>query len=102
MLITTIKIQSRPEKRMEVLQTISSLSILIKKVNGCTNTTIYEDLEDKNTLFLIEEWQSQETLNTYKESKSYAILLGLEGLLLEAPEIKHAVKWTSKEINEKQ
>ena len=95
MITTTIKIHGLPQKRREIIQTIKGLAERLAKDDGCNNASIYQDLHDKNVFYLMEEWKTASDLEKYKKSKSLAVLLGLEALLVESLEIKHAVKCTS-------
>lgn len=92
MLLTTIKMHGRPEKRKEIMQTIRGLVEQVTKEKGCLEANIYQDIEDKDTLYLFEEWRTLDDLEKNKTSKTLSVLLGLESLLSESLEIKHAVK----------
>ena len=92
MIITTIKIHCRKGKRKEIVQTIKALTEQLTKDEGCIKADLYQDLDDKDTLYFMEEWQSRKNLEKYKTSKTLAVLLGLETLLADSVEIKHAVK----------
>lgn len=96
MLITTIKLHGRPEKRKEIMQTLKGLTRQLAKDRGCLRADLYQDIDDKDTLYVIEEWRSQEDLDRYKSSRSLAVLLGLESLLVKPAEIQHAVKLAGK------
>lgn len=93
MIITTIKIHSRTQKRKEIVQTIKGLTEQLTKDGVCVKADLYQDLDDKDTLYLMEEWQSRKDLEKFKTSKSLAVLLGLETLLADSVEINHAVKF---------
>lgn len=105
MIITTVKIHGLTHKRREILQTVRGLAERMLKNSGCFKIDIFQDLENSDILYLLEEWQSERDLEEYKTSKSLAVLLGLRALLVESVEIKHAVKcrWESvtknKQIN---
>ena len=92
MIITTIKILCRKGKRKEIVQTIKGLTEQLIKEGGCVKADLYQDLDDKDTLYFTQEWQTRKDLEKYKTSKSLAVLLGLETLLADSVEIKHAVK----------
>ncbi len=92
MIITTIKIHCRKGKRKEIVQTIKGLTEQLTKDGGCVKAELYQDLDDKDTLYFMKEWQTKKDLEKYKTSKFLAVLLGLEPLLRDSVEIKHAVK----------
>ena len=92
MIITTIKIHCRKGKRKEIVQTIKGLTEQLPKDGGCVKADFYQDLDDKDTLYFTVEWQTRKALEKYKTSKYLAVLLGLEPLLTDSVEIRHAVK----------
>lgn len=92
MIITTIKIHCRRDKRKEIVQTIKGLTEQLTTDGGCLRADLYQDLDNKDTLYFTEDWPTRKDLEKYKTSKSMSVLLGLETLLAEAVEIKHAVK----------
>ncbi len=57
MIITTIKIHCRKEKRKEIVQTIKGLTEQLTKDGGCVKADLYQDLDDKDTLYFTKEWQ---------------------------------------------
>jgi len=59
---------------------------------GCLKAEIYQDLDDQNIFYLIEEWSTRKDLENYKASRLMAVLRGLETLLTESLQIRHAVR----------
>jgi quinol monooxygenase YgiN len=55
-----IHMNVRSEKRMELSQTLTSLSGSIKMEKGCQGCDFCQSIEDENRLFLLEEWDIQE------------------------------------------
>ncbi len=94
MIVTTIKIHGLSQKRREILQTIKGLADQVVKDGGCTKADFYQDIENKDIFYLMEEWQTVDDLEKFLKSRSLAVLLGLDNLLAERLEIKHAVKCT--------
>jgi quinol monooxygenase YgiN len=97
MIITTIKIHGRSEKRREIVQTFKGLPEQLIQNEGCLKTNLFQDLDDNDTFYFTKECQTREDLGKFKISKSLAVLLGLETLLVESVEIKHAVKVLTQE-----
>jgi quinol monooxygenase YgiN len=79
LVITRMKVVS--EKRMELSQTIASLSVSIRMEKGCQRCDFCESIEDENRLFLLEEWDSQENLMTHLKSEHFRVLRGAMNLL---------------------
>ncbi len=92
MIITTIKILCRQGKRKEIVQTIKGLTEQLIKERGCVKADLYQDLDDQDTLYFAQEWQTIGDLEKHKTSKFLAVLLGLETLLAASVEVKHAVR----------
>ena len=92
MIVTTIKIHCRSGKRRVIVQTIKGLAEQLVLNGECLKAELYQGLDDKETFYIIEEWQTWKALEKYKSLKSLAVLLGLETLLAESVEIKHTVK----------
>jgi quinol monooxygenase YgiN len=74
------------EKRMELSQTIASLSGSIRMEKGCQRCDFCQSIEDDNRLFLLEEWDTQENLMTHLKSKHFRVLRGAMNLLKESHE----------------
>lgn len=95
MILTIIKMHGRSTKRKEILQTIKELDSKATQQEGCVATGYYEDMDDRDIHYILEEWRSAKDLERYKNSKSYNALLGIEALLTEPLEIQHTLKCKS-------
>lgn len=71
------------EKRIELTQTIASLSVITRMEKGCQRCDIYQSLEDENRLLLIEEWDTRKNLTNHLKSEKFRVLLGAMNLLKE-------------------
>lgn len=76
MIVKTTKIIARPEKRMELSQTIAGLLGPIRNVKGCRTFRFYLDAADENSSLLLSEWESESDLNKYLCSDDFAVLKG--------------------------
>jgi quinol monooxygenase YgiN len=70
-------------KRMELSQTMASLSGSIRMEKGCRRCDFCQSVEDENRLFLLEEWDTEENLTTHLKSKHFRVLRGAMNLLEE-------------------
>jgi quinol monooxygenase YgiN len=70
-----------PSKRKELLQTIKALIQSIRRVKGCTNCSACQDVEDKNTFYLVEKWKTQSDLDNHLRSDLFGVLLGTKNLM---------------------
>ena len=95
MIITTIKIHGRPEKRREILLTLNGLTKQMIRDGNCVRTDLYQDLTNRDIFYFTRECRTKIDLEKYMTSKSLAVLLGLETLLEESLETKHAVRMSS-------
>jgi quinol monooxygenase YgiN len=75
------------EKRMELSQTIASLSGSIRMEKGCNRCDFCQSIEDENRLSLLEEWDTQENLESHLKSGRFRVLRGAMSLLKEPYEI---------------
>ena len=75
------------EKRMELSQTIASLSGSIRMEKGCRRCNFCQSIEDENRLFILEEWDTQENLMTHLKSEHFRVLRGAMNLLKEPYEM---------------
>jgi quinol monooxygenase YgiN len=75
------------EKRMELSQTIASLSGSIRMEKGCNRCDFCQSIEDKNELCLLEEWDTQENPKSYLKLGRFRVLRGAMNLLKEPYEM---------------
>ena len=69
-------------------QSLKGIAAKVKKLDGCKDTKVYQDVDDKNIFSLVEEWQKQRLLDDHMKSSLFGALLGIKGLLIKEPEIK--------------
>jgi quinol monooxygenase YgiN len=87
MIIVIIRMRVLSEKRLELSDTIASLSGSIRMEKGCRRCDFCQGIEDENRLFLLEEWDTQENLMTHLKSERFRVLRGAMNLLKEPYEI---------------
>ena len=75
-ILKTTRIIVRPEKRVELAQTIGRLLGTIKDVKGCRKISFYLDAVDQNSSLLLSEWETESDLDRYLRSNDFAILRG--------------------------
>jgi quinol monooxygenase YgiN len=89
MIITTVKMKGREDKRREILQTIREIASQVRRCKGCAGVSCYQDIDDKNVFYNVQEWRTREDLNDHLNSKLFAVLLGIKSILAEPPQIEH-------------
>ena len=87
MILVIIRMKVLSEKRMELSQAIVSLIGSIRMEKGCRRCEFCQSLEDENELCLLEEWNTQENLNSHLKSERFRVLRGAMNLLQEPYEM---------------
>ena len=88
MITASIIIHGRPEKRTEILQTIKGIKDQLGRDTRCRQVKVYQDIDDENTFFFVENWLNEHDLDDYLSSRLFNVLLGLTPILKEPLEIK--------------
>lgn len=81
MILVIIRMNVLSEKRLELSQTIASLSGFIRMEKGCERCDFCQSIEDENRLFLLEEWETRKNLMAHMKSKHFRVLRGAMSLL---------------------
>ena len=76
MILVIIRMKVISEKRLELSQTIASLTGSIRTEKGCERCDFCQNIEDENELYLLEEWDTQENLIGHQQSERFRILRG--------------------------
>ena len=87
MILAIIRMKVLPEKRLELSQTIALLIVSIRTEKGCQRCDFCQSTEDENRLFLLEEWDTQENLESHLKSERFRVLRGAMNLLKEPYEM---------------
>jgi quinol monooxygenase YgiN len=87
MILVIIRMNVLSEKRMELSQTIASLTGSIRMEKGCQRCDFCQSMENENELCLLEEWDTQENLMTHMNSEHFRVLRGAMNLLKEPYEM---------------
>ena len=65
MVIVIIKMNALPGKCLELKQTLVALMKPTRKEKGCLSHHVFTDIENDNSLSLIQLWQSREDLDDH-------------------------------------
>ncbi len=87
MIIVIIRMTVLSEKRMELSQTITSISGSIRMEKGCRRCDFCRSIENEDKLFLIEEWDTRENLMNHMKSGNFRVIRGGMNLLKEPYEM---------------
>ena len=88
MIVVRIAMNVLPEKQKELVQTILSMIGPMEKEAGCLSCALFCNVEDKNLLNLLEEWQTRKDLDRHLRSEIFSVLLGAKSLLFHPPQIQ--------------
>jgi quinol monooxygenase YgiN len=83
MILVITRMNVLSEKRLELSQTISSLSGSIRLEKGCQRCDFCQSIENENKFFLLEEWDTEEKLMVHLKSEHFRVLRGAMNLLQE-------------------
>jgi len=78
----------RPERRGDLLEAMRGMLEPARVERGCLNYCLYEDVEDRNTFFLLEEWETQQDLERHILTENQQRLLTVMDFLSEQPELR--------------
>ena len=88
MILATLKMLVRPERRSDLLETMRGMLEPARVERGCISYRLYEDVEDRNTFVLVEEWATRKDLESHIRTDNQRRLLTLMDLLSEQPELQ--------------
>ena len=100
MIIVTMRMTVRPDKRHDFMESIRGMLAPTRVERGCISYCLYEDIENKNTFTLVEEWKTRNDLEKHVLTKNYRRLLELLELLSEPYELRFStvLKQTDMEL----
>ncbi|MGD9046065.1 MAG: antibiotic biosynthesis monooxygenase [Desulfobacterales bacterium] len=88
MIVVRIAMNVLQEKQKELVQTILSMIGPMENEAGCLSYALFCNIEDKNLLNLLEEWQTRKDLDRHLRSEMFSVLLGTKSLLCDPPQIQ--------------
>ena len=88
MIFVRIAMNVLPEKQKELVQTILSMIGPMEKEAGCLSYALFCNIENKNLLNLLEEWQTRKNLDRHLKSEMFSVLLGTKSLLCDPSQIQ--------------
>ncbi len=88
MVILTISITAKPNKRSELLSALRLFSDTIRKETGCQGCRLYQDIDDQNLIILEESWAQRSDLDAHLRSDIFSALLGAMKLLGQSQKIR--------------
>jgi quinol monooxygenase YgiN len=89
MMSIAFQLQARPQKRLELRQTLEAIMEETSILNDCLNCCLQQDPENLNAFALRMEWSSQQAFQDYQESEHFGVLLGAFNLLCSSKKIHY-------------
>ena len=87
MVISTLRILTAPKSRAEVVRTLTAQLGPTRVQPGCHRCDLYQDIENRETVTLVEEWESQAQLDLRLRSDDYRSVLAAIEMAQEQPAI---------------
>jgi quinol monooxygenase YgiN len=88
MITVTLRIKVSSERRDDFLNSARLILGPTKIKPGCISCRLYQDLDEPDAVFLVEEWESREKLDRHLKSEQCRIILSLMEASAQSPEIK--------------
>ena len=81
MLIYQLKIEIKPSKADEFIDSMSSLLRSIRKEKGCLDFSVYRNSERENTFIVVGEWKTQQAMEKHFKTHEFELLIGAARVL---------------------
>jgi quinol monooxygenase YgiN len=81
MLICQLKIETKPYKPDEFVNSMRSILDSIRKRKGCLGFSMYRDSEKENTYILVGEWKTRQAMERHFQTREFELLVGAARVL---------------------
>jgi len=81
MFIYQIKIEIKPYKSDEFIQSMRSFLPKICKQKGCLSYSVYQDSEMENIYILVGEWKTRQAMETHFRTLDFEVVIGAARVL---------------------
>ena len=88
MIIVSLRIRVSHEKRKDFMNSARLILGPTRIQPGCISCRLYQDLDEPDAVFLVEEWESRKKLDRHFNSDQYRIILSLMEASDQFPDIK--------------
>jgi quinol monooxygenase YgiN len=88
MIIVSLRIRVSHEKRKDFMNSARLILGPTRIQPGCISCRLYQDLDEPDAVFLVEEWESRKNLDRHFNSDQYRIILSLMEASDQFPDIK--------------
>jgi len=88
MVQVTLTIVAYPRRRAEMIHALRSLMLPLQAAPGIISCRLYQEADDADTIFYVEEWHTPEDLDRQICSSHYTRLLSIMESAAEPPELR--------------
>ena len=81
MLIYQLKIEIKPYKPDEFINSTQSYLRSIRKEKGCLDIRVYLDSEKENTYIVVGEWRTRKAMENHFQTREFELLIGAARVL---------------------
>lgn len=81
MVSIAFKLLALPEKRQELMQTLTAIMEKTSLLEDCLGCALQQDPGNLNAITLLMEWGSPEGFHDYQQSEHFGVLVGAFNLL---------------------
>ncbi|NLY65952.1 MAG: antibiotic biosynthesis monooxygenase [Tissierellia bacterium] len=92
MIKIVVKKKIKEGKIDEAIKLYQELVLASQKEEGCIQYNLYQDNDDENILFIIEEWEDQEALDKHNKTEHFTRLVPMIAELVEESEMNKCHK----------
>ena len=79
--ICQLKIEIKPYKPDEFVNSIRSILPSIRKRKDCLDFSAYRDSERENTYIIVGEWKTRQTMEEHFQARDFEVLIGAARVL---------------------
>ena len=90
MIIYSLKIELKPYKVGEFVNSTQSFSHRFRKDNECLDFSLYQDSEKENSYIMIGEWKTRQAMEKHFKTQEFELLIGAARVLGETLEMNIA------------
>jgi len=88
MIIGTVRIQPRPDRRDAVVEVLRSVQGPVRAQPGCLACDVFEEQGPEPSVVLLERWENDDALAAHLRSESYRRILGAVEMAGSQPDIR--------------
>lgn len=81
MVIYQLRIEIKPYKPDEFIDSMNSILRKIRKAKGCQDFRVYKDTGEENTYAVVGEWKTREAMQKHFKTSEFEFLIGAARVL---------------------